>query len=76
MFRNAQQKIRGVAQSIRHGLLVAYSPSRASHVIARSILEAPDDERTDILERFIKMKQRELATVLLSVCWAPAWLVD
>ena len=67
MSQNVRQQFRWIAQSIQRGLVVAYAPSGVSHVIARSIIEAPDNDRKDILERFVKMKQRELATVLLSV---------
>ncbi|KAH6614306.1 hypothetical protein C7974DRAFT_404857 [Boeremia exigua] len=51
---------------VHRGLVIAYSPSGVSHVIAQSIVRAPDHDREDILERFVEMKQRELATVLLS----------
>ncbi|KAH6637555.1 hypothetical protein C7974DRAFT_143517 [Boeremia exigua] len=66
MLQNLRRQFREAMKNIHHALKVAYSPSGVSHDIARSIVEATPADHDAILERFVKMKQRELATVLLS----------
>lgn len=67
MLRNLSKRVQHASKSVQRGLKVAYSPSGVSHDIAKAIIEAPNDQHEAILERFVKMKKHELATVLLSV---------
>jgi hypothetical protein len=57
-----------VKESINDGLRIAYSPSGVSQIIAQSIIGASADKQREIMDNFVEMKQRELATVILSVC--------
>lgn len=52
---------------IRHGLVIAYSPSGVSQIIAQPIVQAPAKKQKKIMDRFVEMQQRELGTVIVSV---------
>jgi hypothetical protein len=56
-----------VKQKVRRGLVVAYSPSSVSQIIAHAIMQVPAREQKRIMDRFVQMKQRELGTVIVSV---------
>lgn len=56
-----------VKQKVHRGLVVAYSPSSVSQVIAQAIVQAPAKEQRKIMDRFVEIKQRELGTVIVSV---------
>lgn len=54
-------------QKICKGISIAYSPTGVSHTIAKSIWGASAAEQTEVFDRFVDLKQKELATVIVSV---------
>ncbi|KAL6174347.1 hypothetical protein ACJQWK_00478 [Exserohilum turcicum] len=60
------ERLENIKRKIYHGFVIAYSPSGVSQIIARSIVQTSPEEQKEILDRFVDMKQRELATVIVS----------